>query len=175
MERESISGHFAGPSSIQSCSTPQFLVWQLESAHIASRSLAENKLVWPQVNVVKESETAPYYADLKSLMVSINSWLGSLEKQQQELQEMILFIFLYRCNRSGHYAWNCPTHRETGKGIAQGQPVPLNNSRTQSLHDEKELREENLFVLSDCGVYVSGLVNHAHVSLILNGDLKHSQ
>ena len=54
------------------------------------------------------------------------------------------------------------------RGTAEGRPVPLNASRTQSSHAEKDLREENLFVLRGRGVYVSGLVNHARVSLLLD-------
>ena len=54
------------------------------------------------------------------------------------------------------------------KGTAEGRPVPLNDSSTQSSRDEKELKEENLFVLNGRGVYVSGLVNHYRVSLLLD-------
>ena len=58
------------------------LVRQLESARVVSRSSAENKPVRPQVNVVEESENGSEVAELKSLMVSINSRLERLEKHQ---------------------------------------------------------------------------------------------
>ena len=54
------------------------------------------------------------------------------------------------------------------EGPAEGQPVPLNDSKTRSSSDDKACREENLFVLSGRGVYVSGLINHTRVSLLLD-------
>ena len=49
-----------------------------------------------------------------------------------------------------------------------GQPVPLNILKTQSSCDEKDLRGEKLFELSGLGVYVSSLINHTCVSLLLD-------
>ena len=54
------------------------------------------------------------------------------------------------------------------EGPAEGRPVPLNNSKTRSSCDDKEFGKENLFVLSGRGVYVSGLINHTRVSLLLD-------
>ena len=44
----------------------------------------------------------------------------------------------------------------------------MNGSRTQSSCNDKDYREENLYVLSGRGVYVSGLVNHTRVSMLLD-------
>ena len=95
------------------------LVRQLETARVASRSSAENKPVRPQVNVVEESENGPEVAELKSLMVSINSLLERLEKQQQEQRSCSVRGFsgkCYRCNRYGHYARNCSNSSENRQG-----------------------------------------------------------
>ena len=54
------------------------------------------------------------------------------------------------------------------EGPAEGQSVLLNNSKTRSSCDDKEFGKENLFVLSGRGVYVSGLINHTRVSLLLD-------
>ena len=54
------------------------------------------------------------------------------------------------------------------EGPAKGQSAPLNNSKTRSSCDDKEFGKENLFVLSGRGVYVSGLINHTRVSLLLD-------
>ena len=50
------------------------------------------------------------------------------------------------------------------EGPAEGQPAPLNNSKTRSSCDDKEFGKENLFVLSGRRVYVSSLTNqHSRV------------
>ena len=54
------------------------------------------------------------------------------------------------------------------EGPAEGRPVPLNNSKTRGSCDDKHFGKENLFVLSSRGVYVSSLINHTHVSLLLD-------
>ena len=54
------------------------------------------------------------------------------------------------------------------EGRAEGQPDPLNNSKIRSSCDDKEFRSESLFVFSGRGVYVSGLINHTRVSLLLD-------
>ncbi len=55
------------------------------------------------------------------------------------------------------------------EGTTEGQPVPMNGSRTESSCDDKECTEKNLYVLSSGrGVYVSGLVNHTCMSMLLD-------
>lgn len=58
--------------------------------------------------------------------------------------------------------------RKWTEGLAEGQPVPLNNSKTRSSRTEKDFREEKLFVLNGCDVYVSGLINHTCVSILFD-------